>query len=282
MAEFPRTQVEDVSLPRMLVGINWFLGFSHQTAARTKFIQEYQTPKRVADVMEVFVRAGVDAVYGVVDDRALLREAIADAQDRTGRKITIIALPHLETADTQEATDETARILDRQAEMGAAICLPHADTTDSLLDRRERTIRKMDLYCRMIRDRGMVPGLSTHNPETIVYADETDLDVGTYIQPYNAAGFLMHVEIDWVHRVITNARKPVIAIKPMAAGRLQPLVGLAFAWATLREQDMVCVGTLTPDEAKELIEISLSLLEGRRANVELQRTRSKASVEKKE
>ena len=91
----------------------------------------------------------------------------------------------------------------------------------------------------------------------------------------------MHVEIDWVHRVIQNAAKPVIVIKPMAAGRLQPLVGLAFVWATLRPQDMVCVGTLTPDEAKELIELSLSLFENRQAAVELQTTRSKTSLQSK-
>ena len=34
-------------------------------------------------------------------------------------------------------------------------------------------------------------------PESIVYADETDLDVATYISIYNAYGFLMQVEVDW-------------------------------------------------------------------------------------
>jgi hypothetical protein len=279
MSEFPRTQIEGVSLPRMLVGINWFMGFSHQTAARSKFIIDYQTPKRIAAVIEVFVGAGIDAVYGVVDEWPKLLEAIDRAEQHTGRKITTIATPTLNVADTQEAMDETARILDAQAAIGAAFCLPHQASTDALLDRTVRRIRRMDVYCRMIRERGMIPGLSTHCPESIVYADETDLDVATYIQLYNAAGFLMQIEIDWVHRTIQNARRPVIVIKPMAAGRLQPLVGLAFAWSTIRPQDLVCVGTLTPDEAKELIEISLSLLEQRAAAVELQRTRSKASVE---
>ena len=78
----------------------------------------------------------------------------------------------------------------------------------------------------MIRDRGMLPGLSTHMPETITYADASDLDVDTYIAIYNAAGFLMHLEADWVHRIIWSAKHPVITIKPMAAGRLLPLVGL--------------------------------------------------------
>jgi hypothetical protein len=139
----------------------------------------------------------------------------------------------------------------------------------------------MDKYCAMIRQRGMIPGLSTHMPEVPIYADETNLDVATYIQIYNAAGFLMQIEVDWVQRMIWQRKKPVMTIKPMAAGRLIPLVGLAFSWGTLRDQDMVTVGSFTPDEARELIEISASLLERRSCGVELQRTRSKKSIDGK-
>ena len=38
-------------------------------------------------------------------------------------------------------------------------------------------IRDLDQYTRMIRERGMIPGLSTHMPEAIIYADDTGLDV---------------------------------------------------------------------------------------------------------
>lgn len=124
----------------------------------------------------------------------------------------------------------------------------------------------------------MLPGLSTHMPETIVYADETGLDVETYLSIYNAAGFLMHLEIDWVHRLIWRAKHPVITIKPLAAGRLLPLVGLAFNWSTIRDVDMVAVGTSTPDEAREVIEVSRAVLEHRVADVQLQETRSKQTV----
>jgi hypothetical protein len=131
----------------------------------------------------------------------------------------------------------------------------------------------------MIRERGMIPGLSTHMPESVVYADETGADVETYIQLYNAAGFLMQVEADWVMRIIQNAKKPVMTIKPLAAGRLLPVVGLSFVWNTIRDQDMVTIGTTTPDEAREVIDISLNLLEKRSPDNELQRTRSKSSLD---
>ena len=176
------------------------------------------------------------------------------------------------------AEDDIKKTIDGFADIGCSVCLPHQATTDALLDRRDRKIRDMDRYAAWIRERGMIPGLSTHMPESIIYADETELDVGTYIQIYNAAGFLMQVEIDWIHRVIWNAKKPVITIKPLAAGKLLPVVGLAFVWSTLRDQDLVTIGTTTPDEAREVIEISRHLLERRLPENELQTTRSKNSL----
>lgn len=39
----------------------------------------------------------------------------------------------------------------------------------------------------MTREHGMIPGPSTHMPETPGYADRAGRDVATYIQIYNAA-----------------------------------------------------------------------------------------------
>ena len=279
MSDLPRTQIEDLSVSRLIIGTNWFLGFSHTSKAQDDFIKARQDRKHIAEVLEVFFRAGVDTILGARPESPHLEDAIRDAEDRTGAGCIRMGTPHLDLSGTSEAADANARTLDAFAEIGCRVCLPHQCSTDALLDRRTRTIRDMPRYCEMIRERGMIPGLSTHMPEAPVYADEMDLDVGTYIQIYNAAGFLMQIEVDWVHRMIWNARKPVITIKPLAAGRVMPLVGLAFNFATIRPQDMVCIGCLTPDEAREDLEIVRTQLERTAPTLELQRTRSKASVE---
>jgi hypothetical protein len=118
-------------------------------------------------------------------------------------------------------------------------------------------------------------------PESVIYADESGLDVETYIQLYNSMGFLMQVEVDWIANVIRNAKKPVMTIKPFAAGQLRPFQALHFVWNTIRDQDMVTVGTMTPDEAKECVELSFSILERRKADITLQETRSKGSIKPK-
>ena len=106
--------------------------------------------------------------------------------------------------------------------------------------------------------------------------------MATYISIYNAVGFLMQIEVDWVARIVNKAQKPVMTIKPLAAGRLPPFQGLTFVWNTIRPQDMVTVGTSSPKEAAEVIEMSLNILARNQASAStpLQETRSKASVKK--
>ena len=180
--------------------------------------------------------------------------------------------------DSPAPENSAQGVFDQCAKFGATFCMPHQSVTDALIDRRAGMIRDLDKYTQMIRARGMIPGLSTHMPEAVIYADKMNADIETYIQVYNSAGFLMQVEADWVMRVISQAKKPVMTIKPLAAGRLLPIVGLAFVWNTIRDQDMVTIGTTTPDEVREVIEISLDLLNRRIPDNELQETRSKKSL----
>jgi len=280
MTQFPRTLIENLSVSRMIIGTNWWMGFSHTSKAKDDEIKRLMVPDRITDILEVFLRAGVDTLLGGTSEASFVG-AVRKAEDRVGRKIIRMMTPTLNVAGDQKADDENRRTIDDCRKAGAEILLPHQATIDALCDRTTRKIRQMDKICRMIRQAGMIPGLSTHMPEAPVYADESGLDVATYIQIYNAVGFLMQVEVDWVHRMIWQAKRPVITIKPLGVNKVLPLVGLAFNWSTIRDQDMVCIGTTTPDEAREDIELSLSILERRTADVQLQRTRSKASVERK-
>ncbi len=277
MTEFPRTDVGGVSLPRMIIGSNWFLGYSHTSLAKDHFIKKYQSQERITEVLTVFLEHGIDAVMAPLSQH--LEDAIRAAEDRTGRRMIRILTPTFNIQPDGSPEDEPEAVLDRCKKLGATFCMPHQCVTDALLDRMQGVIRGLDPYTRMIRERGMIPGLSTHMPETVVFADNMDADVETYIQLYNADGFLMQVEADWVMRIIRNAHKPVMTIKPLAAGRLLPVVGLAFVWNTIREQDMVTVGTTTPDEAREVIELSLDLLDRRLPDHPLQETRSKKSLQ---
>ena len=282
MDAFPRTMVEDVSVSRMIIGTNWFLGYSHSTPAKSRFVEQAVTERgKIADIIEAFMRAGVDTIM-CPHTPTVIPEAIEEAQDRTGAACVVISTPAFTVTPRTPFDgfdlDEVRRTLDGEVAKQTRICMPHTSTTDRMLDKCTCEVRQMDVVCRLIRERGMIPGLSTHEPETIIYADQSGLDVAAYIQPFNPMGFLMHVEVDWIANLIRRAAKPVMTIKTMAAGQIRPFQAMTFVWNAIRDRDMVTVGTVSPDEAHELIEMSLDILASRPATVELQQTRSKATL----
>ena len=53
MTQFPRTEVAGISLPRMLVGTNWILGYSHTGPAADDMIRNrHRDPKNVSAVQD--------------------------------------------------------------------------------------------------------------------------------------------------------------------------------------------------------------------------------------
>lgn len=278
---FPRTTVGGVSLPRMLIGTNWMLGWSHTSSAADALINRTaHNTKAIADIVSTFLERGVDAVMGLYPGNDALVDGVKMAEDRVGRKVIRIDTPIIDVADTVEARKSAEAVFDRSQALGATFCMPHHTSVEQLVDKGRQRIHRLPDYLAMIRDRGMLPGLSAHMPEVIVYADANGYDVETYIQIYNCAGFLMQVEVEYIHRVIWNAKKPVMSIKPMAAGRVSPFVGLSFSWATLRPCDMVTVGCLTPEEAAEDVEISRAALERRRPDLEGRSSPKKTEIMK--
>lgn len=268
MKSFPRTEVAGVSLPRMLIGTNWMAGWSHRTPAADAMIREHHAESvTICPMLETFVNNGIDAIMGLFSVTPAINMAIKETEQKLGKKIIKIDTPIINVEDSAAGRAEAEAMIKLSKENGATFCLLHHSSVEQLVDKGRKKIHRLDDYTKMIRDNGMIPGLSAHMPEIIVYSDLNEYDVETYIQIYNAAGFLMQVEIETVNQIIRNAKKPVMTIKPMAAGRLTPFVGLNFNWATLREQDMITVGCYNEREAAEDIEISRAALEHRAVNL---------------
>ena len=266
--QFPRTTVAGVSLPRMLIGTNWVLGYGHRTPSADSLIKTRNRNKEaIADIICNFLEYGVDAIMGLTDTNPMMVDGIRLAEERSGKKVIIIDTPIINVDDNEAARREAEATIKRSRDIGATFCMPHHSSVEQLVNKNLSAIPRLPDYLKMIRDAGMIPGLSAHMPELIVYSDEQEYDVQTYIQIYNCVGYMMQVEIEYIHSVIWNAKKPVMTIKAMAAGRITPFVGLSYSFATLRECDMVTVGCFTPEEALEDIEIGFAALERRAPNL---------------
>ena len=261
---FPRTKVENISLPRMLMGTNWMLGWSHTTASADRMIcSRYRDAASFRAMVEAYLRWGIDAMMAPFGGHEALLEGIKEAEQASGRHVIKIDTPIIDVGDSAKARAAAEATIAECAANGSEICLIHHSAAEQLVSKLKGTMDRLPDYLDMIRQHGMVPGLSAHMPELILYSDENGYDVQTYIQIYNCAGFLMQIEVEGVRAIIERAKKPVMTIKPMAAGRVSPYVGLSFAFATLRPCDMVTVGAHTPAEVDEDAEIALAAIERR-------------------
>lgn len=269
MPTFPRTEVAGVSLPRMLIGSNWILGYSHTSSSADSMIRNRYTQREaVAELLQAYLEYGIDAAMAPFEPNTALMDGVHLAEDRTGKKITLITTPILNLHDSPEARREAEAKIAEGEKLGATFCLIHHSSAERLVSKLHGTMDRLPDYTDMIRSHGMIPGLSAHMPELIVYSDENGYDIQTYIQIYNCMGFLMQVEIESVHRTIWNAKKPVMTIKSMAAGRCSPFVGLSFSYSTLRPCDMVTLGAYTPEEVHEDVEIAIAAIERRPPELE--------------
>ena len=279
MSEFPRTEVSGVSLPRILIGSNWVLGYSHRSVSQDNMIRaRYSTKEAVADLVSAYLEYGVDAMMApFVNDEGKpvqpLMDGIHEAEQRMGRKVILIDTPTLNVDDTKEGRLFSAKKIEGSAKNGATFCLVHHSSAEQLVSKNRGTMDRLEDYTHMIRENGMIPGLSAHMPELIVYSDNhPEYDVQTYIQIYNCMGFLMQVEVEGVRAIIQNAKHPVMTIKSMAAGRCTPYVGLTFSFASLRPCDMVTLGAHTVPEVHEDLEIALAAIERRYPSMEKRST----------
>lgn len=265
---FPRTKIEDLSVSRMIIGTNWIGGWSHRTpSADERIVASHSKPEEITPMLEAFMEYGVDTIMAPFALLPVLTEAVHRTEDKLGRGMIMVDTPIINVDDNEKARQEARKVIHKGRQAGAKISLIHHVSAEKLVNKNKEILERIDDYTSMIRSEGMIPGLSAHMPELIVYSDNHGYDVQTYIQIYNCMGFLMQVEIETVNQIIREAKKPVMTIKPMAAGRTTPFVGLNFSWATIRDCDMVTVGCFDEKEAREDIELSLAALEGRTARI---------------
>jgi len=249
----------------MLIGTNWICGYSHTSPAADSLITGFHCDtKRIGSLLDAYLGYGIDAIMAsCFDGESLLWRAVKETEQRTGKGIIMIDTPIINMADSAEGRLAAQRRIQTSGKSGATFCMPHHSSVEELVNKHKGTIDRLPDYLAMIRDAGMIPGLSAHMPELVLYSDANEYDVQTYIQIYNCLGFLMQVEVEYIHNVIMKAKKPVMTIKSMAAGRVTPFVGLNFSFATIRPCDMVTLGAFTPGQVHEDVEISLAAIERR-------------------
>ena len=267
---FPMTEIGGIPISRLIIGSNTFHGFSHFSSARSAWLRRHFTPERIYEVIAACAEEGLNATIAL--QRKDYMDIMDEVERNTGHHINYIATPGGATLE------ELKRGIDEAADLGCEFCWPHTGWTDVRLLPSENRIVEGPEAIDYIRRRGMIPGWSTHRPETVVTSDRAGYDVAGYVQILNPIGFLCAVETDWERNIIRNAEHPVVSIKPLGAGRVMPPTGLGFVYSNIKPVDTVAIGMMSVEEATEDIAIARQCLAATSPETELQYTRSKAPL----
>ena len=139
--QFPRTEVDGVSLSRMIIGTNWLLGWSHTSVSADEMIKRrYDSAQAFKPVLEAYLRHGIDTIMAPFALSPELTRAVKETEQHMGREIIMVDTPHLNVDDTPEGRRESEQIVKDAAKRGAKLCLIHHSKAEELVNKNQGEI----------------------------------------------------------------------------------------------------------------------------------------------
>ena len=251
---FPTFDIEGREFSKLLLGHNPFLGGSYMSKARTRVYKErFADAKEMERIIVKAIEIGVRGMMASIREGFTehLSSALRGAADKTGVELPTIMI----VSRGFEANFDTYRDLNCQ------VMLVHGQWTDALFVKAERSMQPefADVLQR-IRDAGFVPAYSTHNAGEVIPAAEP-FDAAAVNTPINRLTWRMCPCEENVLRAIHNTKKKVIAMKPLAMGRMAPQEGMEYV-CRLPDLAGIVVGIGHEYEVEETFGAAKELLTG--------------------
>lgn len=217
-------------VPVAMLGTSPFCGAGQFGGRAAIYYQKfYERPKNMVRLIEKSVELGIPAVQVIPYPR--ISEAVRDAQNSTGSRIYVVGTIGLENVE---------RELETLIELDAAGIAVHASIADGEPEMAEELLES-------IRETGAAAGIATHEPwRSVARAKSMRMDF--LHAPVNEAGYMMGPNPSETLRKLENFRKPIIAIKPLAAGRSDPEEAFEFLSGRV---EGVAVGITSEEEMEE-------------------------------
>ena len=253
LSPLPEVMIEDRAFTRAILGHNPFLGFSYYSRARAaEYEERFSDPKRIQEVISAALEAGVRGMMMSFEHprHELIVSALEGARAASGIEIPVVAI-------LNPGFEAKAEQLKRA---NAQVGLLHGQVTDTLFQRGSRDFAPAFAeHMAHMRELGLVPGASTHNAGETVPA-MAGYDVAVVNTPVNKLGWRMCPCPEEALSALVSTEKSVIAMKPLAMGRVAPDEGMAYVLAR-PEVDLTVVGAASPQEANETFTAARSAME---------------------
>jgi len=252
-APLPTVKLGTHAVTRLILGGNPIYGYSHFNKHFSRHLIDWHTPEHVQQLLQRAEQVGINTWQNSYADRTL---ADLDRYREAGGKMNWLLLGKPDWDQTPERIDEAAK----RKPIGIA---PHGGMSERL--HRQGKLTVLTDFLKRIRDRGVLVGLSAHNPALIGLALEKDWDVDYFMcclyyltRPKEESQKLLGHDLPLgeiylpsdpprMFKMIQAAKKPCLAYKVLAAGRrvgtpAEVRAAFTAAFDNIKPTDAVIVG----------------------------------------
>jgi len=223
-------EAEKLKLPKLMLGTSPFLAAGQFGFKSLEYYRRfYLKTENIAMLYREAYRLGVKALQLVVTEPTVkaLREAKLD---------------FYLAASIYGNFKRNLRLIEGFNPQLVAI---HAEIADSL------NLPRIRECLDMVKRLGAIPAAATHLPgKTIPVLDGLGM-VEVYLAPLNKLGLYMEPDPELSLKILKETPARIIAIKPLAAGRVKPLEALEYVY---RHADSASVGLTSKDEILEVLQ----------------------------
>ncbi len=221
----PTVKLGKHAVTRLIIGGNPIYGYSHFNKHLSRHMTDWHTPERVVELLQRVERAGINTWQNSYAERTLQD---LDRFRAAGGKLHWLCLGKPDWDQHPEHIDDAAK----RKPIGIA---PHGALAEKL--HRQKKLTVLTDLLKRIRDKGVLVGLSAHNPALIELAEEKGWDVDYYMcclyyltRPREEFQKLLGKDLPLgeiylpsdpprMFGVVRAAKKPCLVYKVLAAGR---------------------------------------------------------------
>jgi hypothetical protein len=263
----PTVRFKDKDVTRLIIGTNPFMGYSHFNSMLDKFMREYMTEEKRAEILMQAEREGINTWQLHYQEPTIKTLKTIRA---AGSKLNTFLLSDFEV-------QKNFGMIPDLAKMGFIGMAHHGNRTDEAF--REGKMDRVKEFLARVKDTGMMAGVSSHNPEALTWIEEKGWDLDYYMtcmyrvsrSKEETRKFLGEaplgepfLENDPVRMTafVRATKRPCLAFKVLGAGRVGATrenieAAFKFAFANIKPTDAVIVGMCPKfkDEVKENAEL---------------------------
>lgn len=245
VCELPIVRIEEVEVPRVLIGSSPFIGAGQFGARSVDYYKRFSDPENIAKLLIAAADFGLPAVHIIPYETVM--EGVRIAEKETG-------ITFYKSGST--LPDTKASITELQ-QLGVDIVFIHGVITDRM---NVRTIQNIEEH---ILAKGMIPGVAIHNTLPVLAwlrDHREDLTLKTILVPFNLTGTFVG-DMQKAQRLMKELKMNVFAMKPLAAGALPPEEAFRFIFET-KLVKVATFGVASEAEVQHSITVVKTILNG--------------------